>query len=98
MTASFCVRVVGYGNEGLMINPGVTHQIPHVVEAAVTGVLGWIVKYIFHSIQREWQEVKDKLSVIEKTTVEQASNHLHTIEANTSKTNELLEKVVDNQI
>ncbi len=78
--------------------PSLTNQIPHGIEVVVVGGFGWFVKYIGHAIRAEWQEVKDKLSIIETTAKEQAGNHLHTIQENTSRTNELLEKVVTNQI
>lgn len=81
-----------------MIASGVSHQIPHVIEALTTGIAGWAVKYIGHSIRKEWQEVKAKLDELMTITKVQAENHLQTIQTNTSKTNDLLEKVVDNQI
>jgi formiminotetrahydrofolate cyclodeaminase len=78
--------------------PGLEHQIPHVVEACVVGGLGWFAKFIGSAISNEWKEVKATLHTIKTTSQEQTSNHLHTIEENTSKTNVLLEKVVENQI
>lgn len=98
MTGRFAVVVDGRGNEGTMISPGVAHQVPHAIEAAVTGTLGWGVKYVLHSLQKEWREMKDTLSSIKTTTQVQAENHLTTIQGNTAQTNVLLEKVVENQI
>lgn len=84
--------------KGFMITPELTRQIPHGIEAVIVGGLGWFVKYIGHSIRHEWRGIKEKLSLIEQTTRVQAENHLHTIQENTAKTNELLEKVVLNQV
>lgn len=83
---------------GPMIIPSVSHQIPHMIEAAVTGGFGWVTKYFVRSLQKEWRGIKDQLKLIEQTTRVQAENHLATIQTNTGKTNDLLEKVVENQI
>jgi hypothetical protein len=68
-----------------------------MIETVLVGGLGWLGKYVGHSIAKEWRGIKDKLTLIEETTRVQAENHLTTIQVNTGKTNDLLEKVVENQ-
>lgn len=77
-----------------MVNPEIVHYTPH----ALIGVaVSWLCKMLYDVVKTEWSEVKGKLSIIESTTRTQAENHLFTIQSNTSKTNDLLEKVVEGQ-
>jgi hypothetical protein len=78
----------------MIVNPEIVHYTPHAV---VTGLLGWLLKYLASAIQTEWRDAKAKLDTIAHTTQIQAENHLHTIQENTSKTNDLLGKVVEGQ-
>jgi hypothetical protein len=84
--------------KGNPMTPSVSRQIPHMIEVAVTGGFGWVAKYFVRSLQKEWRGIKDQLKLIEQTTRVQTENHLTTIQTNTGKTNDLLEKVVENQI
>lgn len=77
-----------------MINPELVHYTPHAV---ATGFFGWLIKYVAAAIRTEWRDAKAKLDTIANTTQVQAENHLHTIQENTSKTNDLLGKVVEGQ-
>jgi hypothetical protein len=78
--------------------PGLTHQVPHMIETVILGGGSWLAKFIGGRIAKEWRGIKETLGRIESTAKVQAENHLTTIQANTSQTNVLLEKVVDNQI
>lgn len=81
-----------------MISPGVAHQVPHMVEIIVTGGGSWVVKFVTDKLVKEWRGIKETLGRIETTAKVQAENHLQTIQSNTTQTNVLLEKVVENQI
>lgn len=82
-----------------MISPAPElHYLPHAIVTALIAGVGWLGKYFGSQLVKEWRDAKEKLIAIEATTRVQAENHLHTIEANTAKTNELLTKVVDGQI
>lgn len=78
----------------MIVNPEYLHYTPHAV---VSGLFIWLIKYIASAIQTEWRDAKSKLDTIANTTQVQAENHLHTIQENTSKTNDLLGKVVEGQ-
>ena len=81
-----------------MLAPMTMHHLIDIAFAAATGLVTWIGKLIWNFFQNEWIEVKEKLTAIEATTRVQAENHLETIQHQGAKTNELLEKVVENQI
>lgn len=81
----------------MYVHPEITHYVPHAIVTAFLSVTGWFGKYVLKNIKQEWKEMKDRLMTIETTTRVQAENHLNTIQANTAKANELLEKMVENQ-
>lgn len=80
----------------MFVNPEL-HYLPHAIVTSLLGGLGWLSKYFVGKAKQEWTEMKTTVGTIESTTREQAGNHLHTIEENTAKTNELLEKLVEGQ-
>lgn len=72
--------------------------LPHAFVTGLLAFLGWVGKYLFGVVREEWRGVKSTISTIEATTRIQAENHLHTIQENGAKTNELLGKMVENQV
>jgi hypothetical protein len=82
----------------MIISPGgYEHYAPHAVVTSVTGLFMWLAKRVGRSIKDEWKDTKDKLNAIATTTQIQAENHLTTIQHNTARSNDLLEKVVEGQ-
>ena len=63
------------------------------VGTAAFGILGWGIKKMFASLKNEWTTITARLERIESVQGVQAENHLKTIENNTSRTNEILEKM-----
>lgn len=81
----------------MIVNPEYVHYAPHAIVTGLLSIFGWFSKNLLDSVKQEWKDTKERLVNIESTTRVQAENHLNTIQANTSKTNELLGKVVENQ-
>jgi hypothetical protein len=82
----------------MFINPGgYEHYAPHAIATSLGGLLIWFAKYVGRSVKDEWKDTKEKLNAIATTTQVQAENHLTTIQQNTAKSNDLLEKVVEGQ-
>lgn len=82
----------------MIVTPEYMHYAPHAVVTGLLSILGWFARNLFNSIKDEWNDTKTRLVTIETTTRVQAENHLNTIQQNTSKTNELLEKMNENQV
>ena len=59
----------------------------------VLGTGWWIMNKVADKLKTEWRQVTSRLERIESVQGVQAENHLKTIEANTGKTNEHLEKI-----
>lgn len=81
----------------MIVTPEYVHYAPHAIVTGLLSILGWFFKNLYNDIKEEWSDTKKRLITIETTTCVQAENHLNTIQANTAKTNELLEKISENQ-
>jgi hypothetical protein len=73
------------------------HYTPHGIVAALLGALGWFGKRAASGFAADIKDAKQRLVTIEETTRVQAENHLATIQANTSKTVEVLEDMRKDQ-
>ena len=80
-----------------MLHPELTHYEPHMIVGVVLSGLGWLGKYFVGVIANEWRDAKKTLTAIHETAQNQAQNHLEHIQANTAKTNEVLEKMATGQ-
>ena len=67
------------------------YSVLGVVFSGLFIVTRFIVKKTVAAIKAEWQVVSNRLERIEDVQGVQAENHLTTIQANTSKTNEILQ-------
>jgi hypothetical protein len=78
-------------------NPTATHSFIKwalgPVGTAVFGAIWWGMKKFIDSLKTEWGNVTSRLARIEQVQGVQTENHLKTIETNTAKTNEILEKM-----
>jgi hypothetical protein len=91
------VLAAGFGSEIPMIHPEFTHYEPHMIVGAVLTVLGWVGKYVGGLLMDEWRDAKSTLNSIKQTAEVQSENHLTTIQGNTAKTNEILERMASGQ-
>lgn len=88
----------GFGSETTMVlHPEFTHYEPHMIIGAGVTVLGWIGKYVVGVLMDEWREAKSTLTAIQQTAQVQSENHLTTIQGNTAKTNDILERMASGQ-
>lgn len=88
---------VGFGSEIHMVSPELTRHLTGMAVTAGLGLLGWIGKYFLGLIVDEWRDTKKTISSIHQIAQVQAENHLSTIQVNTGKTNEILEKMAAGQ-
>ena len=78
------------------------HYLPHAIVGAILTGLGTVGKFfmsrLISDVKAEWTKVTARLERIESVQIVQSENHLATIESNTTRTNELLEKIHDGQM
>lgn len=80
-----------------MIHPELIRYVPHMIAGAILTTVGWVAKYFIGIATDEWRSAKATLFSIQQTAQVQAENHLTTIQTNTGKTNEILERMAEGQ-
>jgi len=73
-----------------------TPYIYSATTALLTAVI-WLLRIVWKFVSATVNSWSEKLSTIESTTRVQAENHLCTIQANTTKANDLLEQLLLSQ-
>ncbi len=80
-----------------MVSPQLVHHGWQAIETAITGGVLWVGRYFVSLAKEEWDDMKSKINTIATTTQVQAENHLQTIQTNTGKTNDILERMAEGQ-
>lgn len=80
-----------------MVHPDLMYYFRVAAIPGGLAAIGWLGKYFFGLLADEWRDTKEKITLIQHATQVQAENHLQTIQLNTAKTNEILEKMATGQ-
>jgi hypothetical protein len=74
----------------LVSSPTFLKWLLGMISTGLTGLAGFIMKKIFSTVKGKIKQFEDGLTEISKKVDLAVNNHLHTIQDNTTKTNEIL--------